>query len=126
MGQSNVPFKLDLSSLWDLQFLNKLKEDLCHFDLSRCGPEEHSVVWDKPGESTVRYNILFGDELLIVPLSYFNPDLLRGSVETTNSISVWKAGNLEIYDDPCDAAFISEYAVSEANHFIGKVEIEST
>ena len=111
MIQSGVPFKIDLNCLWDITFLSELKEELCHFDLDRCGPEEHTVLWDKPGETVVRYNILIADELLVVPLSYFNPDLLRGSV-ASKSICIHKPGPF-VHDDPFDSIFISETAVSK-------------
>jgi hypothetical protein len=115
MSQSAIPFNVDLNCLWDVDFLSKLKEKFCHFNLNRCGPEEQTIKWDKPGEPVKQYNVLVGDELLIVPLSFFNPDLLRGSIASKESVvfNQRALNQAHLSDDPFDAVFITETSVSE-------------
>jgi actin-related protein 8 len=109
MAQGAVPISLDLKCMWDMEFLSRLKERLCHLDLNRCGPELQKVVWDKPNGPPVKYNVNFGDELLIVPLSYFNPDLLRASI-SNNVVKVHRSQQ-SAPDDPFDAAYVTETSV---------------
>ena len=112
LSQCAVSFNVDLNCLWDVQFLENLKETFCHFDLNRCGPEEQTIIWDKPGGPVKQYNVLLGDELLIVPLSFFNPDLLKGSVRSRAIvINQRNFGQLYLPDDPFDGNFISDTSV---------------
>ncbi|CAG7815434.1 unnamed protein product [Allacma fusca] len=123
LSQCAVPFNIDLTCPWDVNFLAAMKEKFCHFDLNRCGPEEQTILWNKPGDIVKSYNILLGDELLVVPLSFFNPDLLKGSVSSHSVVVTQRAfTQTHLSDDPFDAVFISETSRRGLKEAEGDVE----
>ncbi|CAL8092381.1 unnamed protein product [Orchesella dallaii] len=103
------PIPLQVSELWDLEFLNRLKEKYCHLDLDDCGQtKDENVLWNKPGKPGEEYCVRFGDELQVVPLSYFNPDLLRGSIG--RKAVICHGPQPSVSDDPFDKGYLADTA----------------
>jgi len=114
LKSQNVPLPIDCTKLWDVDYLNRIKENHCHFDLENCQSRDRELIWDKFGNVPWKSKILFGEELMIVPLSYFNPDLLRGSVTADGHeiVSYYESKpKKSLPDDPFDDHFIMETAV---------------
>lgn len=109
---TSFPLPVDISQQWDMEFLNNLKEKYCHLSVAAMDgvPKEEVILWDKPGEIPANYSVRFGDELLLVPLSYFNPDLLRGSIGRKAVICYGPQPS--VYDDPFDRLYLAETSVS--------------
>ncbi|ODM96367.1 Actin-related protein 8 [Orchesella cincta] len=106
---TSFPVPIQISELWDLEFLNRLKENYCHLNLDECGhPGDETILWDKPGKQQEEYCVRFGDELQIVPLSYFNPDLLRGSIG--RKAVICHGPQPSVSDDPFDKGYLADTA----------------
>lgn len=104
------PIPINVYDQWDLEFLNHMKEKYCNLNLKawKGGPREVKVPWNKPGQIPTEYCVRFGDELYLVPLSYFNPDLLRGSIGRKAVICYGPQPSVS--DDPFDKLYLAETA----------------
>lgn len=62
----------------------------------------------RPGEPPSRYRVQMGDELLIAPLSYFYPELLR--ITGPKSVTTQRPNEGDP-EDPLDENFLRETTV---------------
>ena len=109
LSRSNdFPYKsCDENNVLDGLLLHQIKEERCHLNLEDHSLVRHLFTSRTQSGATQRYSVYLGDELLLAPLGYFQPELLELTRPRKKTVTVMgkDPGDSE---DPHDHLYLRE------------------
>lgn len=98
--------KFDQDDRMDALLMEELKETFCHMESDRVSPENQEFHIRRPGQNSLLYPIVLGDETLEAPLSIFFPKAFGLKMTDSNvHFAIRNPGDAE---DPMDEHYLMQ------------------